>query len=224
MIFVNYKAYQEGVGDSAFDLSQKIANLSVKNNINIIPAVSSLDLYRIATSLNLSVWAQHVDPIYPGAYTGFVSPFALSKSHASGVFINHSEHRVSDNNRYDIGFTINECRNYGIETLLFASSIDELSKLIEHKPDYISFEPPEYIGRTDISVATGKPEEILKASEISQKANIPLIVGAGIHNKSDVKKCLELGASGIVVSSDILKSIDQEKELEDLIFYFKNRK
>ena len=33
-----------------------------------------------------------------------------------------------------------------------------------------------------------------------------LIVGAGIHSRDDVKKSLELGATGIAVAKDILKA------------------
>jgi len=48
-----------------------------------------------------------------------------------------------------------------------------------------------------------------------------LIVGAGVHQKEDVVKSLELGAIGVAVATDIVKAQDPKKEIEDLLAGFK---
>ena len=59
------------------------------------------------------------------------------------------------------------------------------------------------------------------AVETAKTHNLPLIVGAGIHSRDDVKKSLELGATGIAVAKDILKAENPKKELLDLVEGFK---
>jgi triosephosphate isomerase len=89
------------------------------------------------------------------------------------------------------------------------------------KPTYASYEPPELIGRSDISVATAQPEIIAKASVLSKEAGIPLIVGAGIGSGKDVKKSVELGATGVAVASYVIKAENQKAAILDLAEGFK---
>jgi len=77
------------------------------------------------------------------------------------------------------------------------------------------------VGSTTTSVAEAQPEVISQAEEIARSAGLPLIVGAGIHNLSDVKKSLELGAVGVAVATDVVKSADPKKELMELTEGFK---
>ena len=88
-------------------------------------------------------------------------------------------------------------------------------------PTYIAYEPPEFIGRSDISVATAKQGIIASAFELSKWAGVPLVVGAGVHSREDVRKCLELGAVGVAVAKDILMAQDPEAEVLDLAEGFK---
>lgn len=109
----------------------------------------------------------------------------------------------------------------GLKTLIFAASLEELKEVLALKPTYASYEPPELIGRSDISVATAQPEIIAKASVLSKEAGIPLIVGAGISSNKDVKKSIELGATGVAVASYIVKAKDQRAAILDLTEGFK---
>jgi triosephosphate isomerase len=43
------------------------------------------------------------------------------------------------------------------------------------------------------------------------------LVGAGIHSRKDVKIALKLGASGIAVSSSVMKSKNPSTELRRLL-------
>ena len=214
MIFVNYKTYESGTGERAVLLSKMIEEISKATGIKIIPVVQATDIQEISSSVSIEVWAQKIDPLEFGAHTGGILPEAIFDDGASGTFLNHSENRFL--NFEDLTKANTRAKEIGLKTLIFAKDIDELSKVSSLNPNYISYEPPELIGRSDISVATAKPEVISLASNISKQSGIPLIVGAGVHSWQDVKKCLELGATGIAVASDVMNSDDPRKELLDL--------
>jgi triosephosphate isomerase len=164
----------------------------------------------------LEIWVQHVDNITYGAHTGWILPEAVRASGSRGTFLNHSEHKIGD-----LQLTINRCREAGLKTLVFADDIEELKKIIEFKPDYTSYEPPELVGSTTTSVSSAKPEVIAEAYEITKPTGIPLIVGAGIHSKEDVKKSVELGAQGVAVATNIVEAEDPKAAILNLLEGFK---
>jgi len=219
MIFVNFKTYESGTGGRALLLSKIIEEVSKETGVKIIPVVQSSDIKEIVSTVSVEVWTQKVDPVEFGAHTGSIIPEAVFEDGAIGTFLNHSENRLNDFE--SLAKAHDRAKEVGLKTLIFAKDLEELTKVSSLKPDYISYEPPELIGSTDISVATAKPEIIQKASEISKQAGIPLIVGAGVHSFEDVKKCLELGAVGIAVASDVMNAEDPRKELSDLVDGFK---
>ncbi len=79
----------------------------------------------------------------------------------------------------------------------------------------IAYEPSELIGSRDKSVATENPATIKLMVE-SYK-NIPVLVGAGVHSADDVKTSLKLGAKGILLATDVVRSNDPERELTELV-------
>jgi triosephosphate isomerase len=86
------------------------------------------------------------------------------------------------------------------------------------QPTYLAYEPPALIGGT-ISVSTAKPAIIKK---IVMRINfLPILVGAGIRQKSDVVKALKLGAKGVLVSAVVMTAVDPVKVLSDLAEGFK---
>ena len=133
--------------------------------------------------------------------------------------MNHSEKKFADIESLKI--TVTRCNEIGLKTLVFASGLDELRLILELNSTYVAYEPSEFIGSMTTSVTSAQPDIILKAVETAKTHNLPLIVGAGIHSQADVRKSLELGATGIAVAKDILKAQDPKKELLDLIEGFK---
>jgi triosephosphate isomerase len=70
-------------------------------------------------------------------------------------------------------------------------------------------------------VAQGHPDIVLKAVEIAKMKGIPLIVGAGIHSQEDVRKSVQMGATGIAVATYVVKSSDPRKSILGLAEGFK---
>lgn len=215
MIFVNFKTYKEGSGESALSLVKILEEVSSQNNVKIIPCVQTIDLKEITSSSKLEVWVQNIDPIEYGAHTGSTLPEEVLEAGGKGTLLNHSEHKVK--NFDDLEKMVERAKETGLKTLVFAGSLEELKKVCDLNPTFASYEPPELIGSTTTSVASAQPEIISKAVEITKGKGIPLIVGAGINSKEDVLKSRELGAVGVAVATDVVKAQNPKKELIDLV-------
>ena len=193
LIVINFKTYKQGKA------AIKLAKVIEKVNRSIIIGVQASDIYKIAKATKLKVYAQHVDWQKPGRHTGFILPEAVKKDKSAGSFLNHSEHKLSPG---ILRKTIKRCKKIGLKTMVFASSLGEAKRIQRLKPDYLIIEPPELVAGK-ISVSKAKPELIEK---IAKKLKTRFLVGAGIHTSEDIKKALELGASGIAISSAITKA------------------
>jgi len=219
MIFVNYKAYEEGTGQKAIGLTKLLEDVVRETQVKIIPVVQAADVKEIVSGTTLEVWTQKIDPYEAGAHTGAIVAEAVLEDGASGTFLNHSEAKFAGFD--DLARASDRAKSVGLKTLVFAANIEELKNVCSLNPNFVSYEPPELIGSTETSVAQAKPEIVKEAAEAASAAGIPLIVGAGVHSREDVKKCLELGAVGVAVASDILKAEDPKKEILNLIEGFK---
>jgi len=219
MIFVNFKTYERGTGTSAVELTRILEEVSASNKVKIIPVVQAADIKEVVTNSKLEIWVQHTDPVEYGAHTGFILPEAVFEDGAMGTFLNHSEHKLEN---FDILEKAHErARSVGLKTLIFAADLSELKKVVLLSPTFIAYEPPELVGSKTTSVANAMPEVISQAVEITRENDLPLIVGAGIKSREDVRKSLELGAVGVAVASDIVTADYPRREIMDLVEGFK---
>lgn len=201
---INFKTYKQGKD------VLKFAKRIEKINRNIIVGLQASDIEEVAGKTKLKVYAQHVDYFKKGRNTGFIVPESVKADGAEGSFLNHSEHRL----RFDIlKTTIKRCRKIKLKTAVFASDVNEAKKIERLHPDLLIVEPPELVGGK-ISVSTAKPELI---KEIVKKIRMKFLVGAGIHNREDVRVAMKLGASGIAVSSSVMTSKNPERILKELM-------
>ncbi|HLE49016.1 MAG TPA: triose-phosphate isomerase [Patescibacteria group bacterium] len=215
MIFVNFKTYETGTGHNALSLVKILEKVSIEASIKIIPVLQAEDILEASQITKLEIWTQHVDPAEFGAHTGSIIPEAVKEDGAVGTFLNHSEKKYTD---FELLRKANQrAKEVGLKTLIFAGNMEELEKVIALKPDFVSYEPPELVGSKTTSVAKEKPEVIQKAVDLAKAAGIPLIVGAGIKSEEDIRKSLELGATGFAIASSIVTSEDPEAELRKLV-------
>ncbi|OGM30984.1 hypothetical protein A2630_04850 [Candidatus Woesebacteria bacterium RIFCSPHIGHO2_01_FULL_44_10] len=218
MIFVNFKTYPQGTGQAALNLVRILEGVSASEEIKIIPVLQAADIKEAVGSSKLEIWVQNISSFESGAHTGSVLAEAVVEDGAAGTFLNHSENKTDFN---ALSKARDRARAVGLKTLIFAANLDELKQILGLKPDFVSYEPPELVGSQTTSVAEARPEVISQAVEISRTAGLPLIVGAGIKSAADVRKSIELGASGVAVASDIVIAQDPRQELLDLIEGFK---
>jgi triosephosphate isomerase len=211
MIFLNFKTYKSGTGELGQQMIKIAEEVSMETGVKIICCVQPTDL-------KTGLWSQKIDAVEYGANTGSILPESIVADGAIGTLLNHSEGRFPDFETLSKAFS--RAREVGLKTLIFAKDLEELQKVASLSPDFISYEPPALIGSKDKSVASAEPEIIASAVEISKKSGIPLIVGAGVHSNEDVRTCIELGAAGIAVASDIMMADNPKEELLDLVSGF----
>jgi triosephosphate isomerase (TIM) len=207
MIFVNFKTYQQGTGERALSLAKICAEVEKETGIKIIPIVQAVDIFRLA-SQGLNVWAQHMNDIDFGPHTGQILPEALKEAGAKGVLLNHAEKKLSLEELKKIME-----KRQDFQTLVCSESIEEGQQIATLKPDFLAYEPPELIGGA-VSVSQAKPEII--SDFVAKIKEVPILVGAGVHQKEDIKKALELGAKGVLVSSNVVLSENPKQELLNL--------
>lgn len=218
MIFINFKTYKEATGVKAVELVRICSILQAETKVAIIPCVQATDIRSSMIASNYNIWSQHIDSVEQGQFTGWVSPEAVAEAGAVGTLLNHSEHKISEK---DLKKYIERASAVALDTLVFASDLEELEMVVKLKPTYVAYEPPELIASNETSVAKAKPDIISKAAEIAKKRNVPLIVGAGVKDANDVKTSLKLGAMGVAVSSAVVLAEDLKGVLLDLAKGFK---
>lgn len=218
ILAVNYKAYYpHSFGKHAIELAK--AALKVRDNydIEIILAPPFTELARIIDIVrdsDIKVFAQHADPLEPGAITGFIPVEGIKEIGAHGIILNHSEHRLK---LADINYLINKARKLGLETLACADVPETGASIALLGPDMVAVEPPELIG-TGVSVSKAKPDVITRSVELIRKVNstVKILTGAGISTGEDVYVAIKLGTIGVLVASAIVKAKDPYQVIDEM--------
>jgi triosephosphate isomerase len=206
MIIVNFKTYLESTGKNALALAKQAEKASKETGACIVVAPQAVDLRSIAESVEIPVFAQHVDPIKPGSSTGHVLAETVKEAGAVGTLINHSERQLR---LIDIDATIALCREKGLISCVCANNPSVSAAVAALKPDITSMEPPELIG-SGISVSKSKPETVSDTVQIVKRIDpeMTILCGAGISTAEDVSIALKLGTQGVLVASGIVKAKD----------------
>ncbi len=218
IVAVNYKAYYPySFGDHALRIARDAKRVWEETGVEIILAPPYTELYKVLKEVegtSVKVYAQHADPVEPGARTGYIPLEALKELGVHGVILNHSEHRLK---LADINWLIKKARKLGLETLVCADVPETGAAVAVLEPDMVAVEPPELIG-TGIPVSKAKPEVITKSVELIRRVNkdVKILTGAGISSGEDVYAAVKLGTIGVLVASAIVKAKDPYSVIKDM--------
>ena len=206
IIIVNFKTYLEATGKRAIKLAKKAEKASNETQTNIILAPQFTDIASVAEAVEIPVFAQHIDPINPGSYTGHVTADSVREAGAVGTLINHSEKQI---NLLEIDKAIKLAFDKDLVSCVCSSNPSTSGAIACLKPTIISIEPPELIG-SGIAVSKAKPEEVVETVQLIRRVNSEAIVlcGAGISHGEDVAVALKLKTQGVLVASAIVKAKD----------------
>ena len=212
MFIINCKNYEEVSGEKIIKFVKTAEKISKKYKVKIAIAPPQ-QLIGVVAKSKIPILAQHIDDSKVGSTTGFIIPELLKKSKVSGSIINHSEHRISNQ---EIKNLVSKLKELKMISVLCVKDVAEVKKYAELNPDYIAIEPPELIG-SGKAVSKEKPELITNAANAVKIAsnNTKLLCGAGIVSGEDVSKALELGSKGILVASGIIKSKNWDKIMSE---------
>ncbi|MBU0762806.1 MAG: triose-phosphate isomerase, partial [Candidatus Altiarchaeota archaeon] len=195
-LVVNFKTYAEATGRKALELAKVCDEVAKETGANIVVAVQASDIGKISETVDIKVFAQHIDAVKYGSSTGWILPEAVVEAGAVGTLISHSERKLMLDK---IKPRIDRANEVGLTTIVCSGketndeTIEESMAIAQLRPDYIAAEPPEMIGG-DISVTT-RPELILAFVDAVKKANpkVGVLTGAGVKTGLDVADAIKLG-------------------------------
>ena len=210
-LIINFKNYEEVSADKAIKLAESARHVAEKLRIEIVVAPPQPVLALIAKGVQIPVICQHVDTEKMGPSTGFVVPEMAKSYGAVGSLINHSEHRIDMSS---IRSLVERMRKIGMASIVCAQEPHEVGEISTFHPDFIAIEPPELIG-SGRAVSKENPAIITKSVQ-GAGSRSSVICGAGITDKDDVAKAMELGSQGILVASGIVKADSWERKITEL--------
>jgi triosephosphate isomerase (TIM) len=210
-LIINFKNYEEVSADRAIKLAEAAREVAEKLEVEVVVAPPQPALALIAKKIQIPVICQHVDNEKMGPSTGFVVPEIAKSYGAIGSLINHSEHRIEMSS---IASLVERMRKLGMVSIVCAQEPNEVVEISILQPDFIAIEPPELIG-SGRAVSKENPAVITK-SILGAGSRSSIICGAGITDKDDVAKAMELGSQGILVASGIVKATSWEKKIAEL--------
>ncbi len=216
MIVLNLKTYMETINNALLftDIASEVV---AETGVRIIVCPPSPYLKDAAERFS-DVFAQHVDPEPPGAHTGTVPAEMLKHLSVKGSLVNHSEKRIGMEN---VKKAVENLHASGLESIACAETPDEAAEIAVLSPLYVAIEPPELIG-SGKSVSTTKPEIITDTVKKMKSSNgkVGVLCGAGVSNKYDVKKALELGTDGVLLASAFVRAKDPKIFLQEFASVF----
>jgi len=211
IILVNFKTYSEATGDNALKLAKAAEKVYRETDVCVGVAPQYVDIAPIAQGVSIPVFAQHIDPVTHGSFTGHVLPESVKEAGAVGTLINHSERRLK---LADIDATITRAHEVGLVSVVCSNNSAVSAAVAALTPNMVAVEPPELIG-TGIPVSKAKPEVVSGTVDLVKRVNPRVIIlcGAGITTGDDVAAALRLGTKGVLVASGIVKAKDPYKAL-----------
>jgi len=196
-------------------LGLELQRLGRGAGVAVAIAPATPDLGRLSRALSIPVLAQHVDGGEAGARTGWVVPETVRAAGGRGSLINHSERPVDD---AGIRAGVEGLRSLGLVPVVCAKDAADAGRLAGLRPSYLAVEPPELIGG-DRSVSTARPEVVAETVDIVRRIAPSTLVlcGAGVHDREDVRKALELGSHGVLVASAVTKAPSPKSAIAELL-------
>jgi len=206
MIIVNFKTYLESTGTRAVELAKQAEKASKETGTSIVVVPQFVDLAKIAEAVEIPVFAQHIDPVKPGGFTGHILAESVKEAGAVGTLINHSERQLKLS---DIDAIIALTKEKGLISCVCANNPSVSAAVAAMNPNITSVEPPELIG-SGISVSKAKPEIVTDTVKLVKQIDpkMTILCGAGISTAEDVSIALKLGTRGVLVASGIVKAKD----------------
>ncbi len=215
LFVLNLKVYAGQLGSAAERTARTLEEIGSAAGVAVALAPATPDLARVAASVAIPILAQHVDPVAVGPHTGFVPPEALRAAGAWGSLVNHSEHPVSVR---QVGEVVERLGSLGLAALVCARDVRAAARLARTRPPYLAVEPPELIGG-DKAISTARPEVVSGSVEAVHRVSrgTRVLCGAGVHDRHDVRRALELGSVGVLVASAVTRAENPRAAIEELL-------
>lgn len=201
-------------GEEMLKLAKVIDKTAMKYDADVIVTPQYTDISLLANNTErIFVFAQHMDPLYPGRGLGSVLPEAVKAAGAVGVMLNHAEKPLPSE---VLEQTIKRADEVGLGTIVCADTVEDVKNIAKMAPNIIVAEPTELIGTGTTSDSSYVTETIKTVEAINP--DIMVLQGAGISNGQDVYNTIKLGAQATGTTSGIMKSDRPYEMVEEMIY------
>lgn len=215
MIIFNLKTYSESTGKNARNIVAMLESLIVEGLVpaeKFTVAPSVLDIVPLRKEFRkINLISQNVTNLDPGSNTGWMTPENLLENEISFSIYNHSENRSFGDSFVE---DIKEIQNKGVSLVVCVENLEEAELALEANAFGIAYEPKELIG-SGVSVTT--KEDVVRDFVKLVDGNAMPFIGAGVSTGDDVKKCMELGAKGVLLASAFVKATDKRAKAIELL-------
>lgn len=214
LLLVNLKTYKEATGKRAVKLASMAGEVSRRTGVCVAVAPQAVDLRMAIETADVPIFAQHVDAVGYGKYTGHTLPEAVADAGCAGTLINHSERQIE---LRAIRATVERAREVGLLSVVCVDTPEKGRAVAPFEPEAVAIEPPELIG-TGIPVSKARPEVVSDAVKAVKAVSpgVRVLCGAGITSGEDVAAAIRLGAEGVLVASGVVKAESPREALLDL--------
>ncbi len=210
-------------GQFSLNLALEADKISEKYDVHIIYTPQYVDIPRIANATkNISVFAQHMDPVEIGRGIGAVLPEAIKEAGAVGTLLNHAERKMTLS---DISKAIRRADEVGLATMVCADNLSEVLAIAQLEPNIILAEPESKIGKKESvekdSIKNKKYIEELKQRVRAINPSIKILFSTGIYSGIDVYNIVLMGAEATGCTSGIIKAENPVEKMEEMISHMR---
>ncbi|MGD0257867.1 MAG: triose-phosphate isomerase [Thermoplasmata archaeon] len=218
LFLLNLKVYPECLGAASERIALDLEAAGRDAGVPVAIAPATPDLGRVSAAVGIPVLAQHTDRVSAGAHTGFVPAESVRASGARGSLVNHSEHPLT---ALQVRETVGRLVAADLVAVLCAPTVAAARRLATPEAPYLAVEPPELIGG-DRAVSTARPAVISDTVSAvrSVAPSVSVLCGAGIHDRRDVRRAIELGAVGVLVASAVTRAPSPRAAIVELLAGF----
>ncbi len=215
LIVLNFKTYSESTGEKAVVMAQYCEEVSRDSGIDIIACPQIPDIFRVTSAVKIPVFAQHIDAVGAGSFTGHVTAECVNSAGATGTLINHSERRLLLS---DVDSVVQSAKKAQLTSIVCTNNVAVTSAAAALSPDFVAIEPPELIG-SGIPVSKANPDIVSGSVSAVEAINpkVKVLCGAGISTGDDVAAAIQLGAFGVLLASGVIKAKNPKAALFDLV-------
>ena len=201
-------------GERMLKLAKAVDKIAEKYDLDVILTPQYTDIRLIAENTErVHVYAQHMDPLYPGRGLGSVRPEAVKEAGAVGVMPNHAEKKLT---LEQVKATIARADEVGLATIVCADSVAEVEAIARLAPNLIVAEPTELIG-TGVASDMKYVRDTIEAVR-AINPDIMVLQGAGISGPDDVANVIRAGAQATGCTSGVMKAADPEAAAEEMLY------